>query len=53
MFTESCTHQDTGIAIAPQWIVERMLVEMETRSTEYTKPNFHPAQHHDRWTDRD
>lgn len=45
--------QDTEIALVPQWVVERMLVEMKTRSVEYTKPNLHSVQHHDQWTDRD
>lgn len=44
---------ETEIALVPQWIVERMLVEMKTRSVEYTKPNLQSVQHQDQWTDRD
>ncbi|MBD1845698.1 bifunctional DNA primase/polymerase [Cyanobacteria bacterium FACHB-63] len=45
--------QDTEIALVPQWVVERMLVEMKTRSAEYTKPNLHSVQYQDQWTDQD
>lgn len=44
---------ETEIALVPQWVVERMLVEMKTRSVEYTKPNLHSSQCQDQWTDRD
>jgi hypothetical protein len=48
------TPHETEIALVPQWVVERMLVEMKTRSTGYSKSNVQPpSQHPDQWTDHD